>query len=82
MFFVWFRSTGRIHSAVVSGVNAATKSVTVEWFERGETKGKEVYHDFLEFELYFKYIGNNRSIAVVKLHTFKTSKKTVGLVLT
>merc|ERR1719187_3066077 len=36
------RSDGRIHSAVVSGINLATKSVTVEWFERGETKGKEI----------------------------------------
>ena len=34
--------SGRIHSAVVSGINVDTKSVTVEWFERGETKGKEV----------------------------------------
>jgi hypothetical protein len=33
---------GRIHSAVVSGINTTTRSVTVEWFERGETKGKEV----------------------------------------
>ena len=33
---------GRIHSAVVSGINIDTRSVTVEWFERGETKGKEV----------------------------------------
>lgn len=37
LFFV-----GRIHSAVISGVNDDAKSVTVEWFERGETKGKEV----------------------------------------
>jgi len=29
------RSNGRIHSAVVSGVNCDTLSVTVEWFERG-----------------------------------------------
>ena len=34
--------SGRIHSAVVSGINPETRSVTVEWFERGETKGKEV----------------------------------------
>merc|ERR1719167_1653803 len=33
---------GRIHSALVSGINVETKSVTVEWFERGETKGKEI----------------------------------------
>jgi len=36
------RSDGRIHSAVVSGINPETRSVTVEWFERGETKGKEI----------------------------------------
>eukprot|EP00092_Neocalanus_flemingeri_P024291 GFUD01026343.1.p1 GENE.GFUD01026343.1~~GFUD01026343.1.p1 ORF type:complete len:729 (+),score=177.07 GFUD01026343.1:167-2353(+) len=36
------RSDGRIHSAVVSGINVESKSVTVEWFERGETKGKEI----------------------------------------
>lgn len=40
------RSDGRIHSAVVSGLNNET--VTVEWFERGETKGKEI-----EIELIF-----------------------------
>ena len=34
---------GRIHSAVVSGINLETRSVTVEWFERGETKGKEMF---------------------------------------
>ena len=36
------RSDGRIHSAVVSGLNEAQQSITVEWFEGGETKGKEV----------------------------------------
>ncbi|KAG1666252.1 Kinesin-like protein KIF2A [Nymphon striatum] len=36
------RTDGRIHSAVISGVNLENKSVTVEWFERGETKGKEI----------------------------------------
>lgn len=38
----FFLISGRIHSAVVSGINIDTRSVTVEWFERGETKGKEV----------------------------------------
>jgi len=33
---------GRIHAAVVSSVNLSTRSVTVEWSEKGETKGKEV----------------------------------------
>ncbi|XP_044741565.1 kinesin-like protein Klp10A [Chrysoperla carnea] len=36
------RTDGRIHSALISGINWDTSSVTVEWFERGETKGKEV----------------------------------------
>ncbi|XP_044738244.1 kinesin-like protein Klp10A [Chrysoperla carnea] len=36
------RSDGRIHSALVSHVSWETRSVTVEWFEKGETKGKEV----------------------------------------
>jgi len=33
---------GRVHSAVISGVNEQSSSVTVEWFEHNETKGKEV----------------------------------------
>lgn len=39
------RTDGRVHSAIVSGVNHETRSVTVEWYERGETKGKEVEID-------------------------------------
>ncbi|XP_013785422.1 kinesin-like protein KIF2A isoform X2 [Limulus polyphemus] len=39
------RTNGRIHSAVISGINLATRSVTVEWFEHGETKGKEIEFD-------------------------------------
>lgn len=39
------RTDGRVHSAVVSGVNLEQRTVTVEWFERGETKGKEVEID-------------------------------------
>jgi len=34
--------SGRIHAAVVSSINLSTRSVTVEWSEKGETKGKEV----------------------------------------
>uniref|UniRef100_A0ABD2WAC4 Kinesin-like protein KIF2A-like N-terminal domain-containing protein n=1 Tax=Trichogramma kaykai TaxID=54128 RepID=A0ABD2WAC4_9HYME len=41
------RTDGRVHSAIVSGVNWDQRSVTVEWFERGETKGKEVEIDAL-----------------------------------
>nr|XP_054764705.1 uncharacterized protein LOC129271356 [Lytechinus pictus] len=35
-------NTGRVHSACISGINPGTDSVTVEWFERGDTKGKEI----------------------------------------
>ena len=48
-------SAGRIHSAVVSGINPETRSVTVEWFERGETKGKEVSH---ALSLCIKFLPN------------------------
>lgn len=41
-YSTFFFILGRIHSAVVSGINITTRSVTVEWFEKGETKGKEV----------------------------------------
>jgi len=34
------RSDGRIHAASISGVD--DDSITVEWFENGETKGKEI----------------------------------------
>jgi len=34
--------SGRVHSAIVSGLNYDSHTVTVEWFEKGETKGKEV----------------------------------------
>lgn len=39
------RSDGRIHSANVSGVDFVGLNVTVEWFEYGETKGKEINLD-------------------------------------
>jgi len=37
-----FKFLGRVHSAIVSGLNYDSRTVTVEWFEKGETKGKEV----------------------------------------
>jgi kinesin family protein 2/24 len=36
------RSNGRIHQAVITQINHETKSVTVEWQEKNEGKGKEV----------------------------------------
>lgn len=41
-----FVFVGRIHSAVISGVNLEAGSVTVEWFERNEIKGKEACVSF------------------------------------
>lgn len=39
---IFLAHVGRVHSSMISGVNLDTKSVTVEWYENGETKGKEV----------------------------------------
>lgn len=36
------RTDGRVHAAIVSGVNSKTRTVTVEWYEQTETKGKEI----------------------------------------
>ncbi|GJQ80353.1 hypothetical protein Trydic_g262 [Trypoxylus dichotomus] len=36
------RTDGRVHSAMVASVNHEMRTATVEWFEQGETKGKEV----------------------------------------
>lgn len=36
--------TGRIHQAMVTSLNDDNESVTVEWIENGDTKGKEVKH--------------------------------------
>lgn len=33
---------GRVHTAYVGGINFDLGSATVEWFEQGETKGKEI----------------------------------------
>ena len=34
------RSDGRIHSACVTDLKPESRSVSVEWFENNETKGK------------------------------------------
>lgn len=38
--YLW--SAGRVHSAIVAAINNDQRSATVEWFEEGETKGKEI----------------------------------------
>uniref|UniRef100_A0AAQ6A6K7 Kinesin motor domain-containing protein n=1 Tax=Amphiprion ocellaris TaxID=80972 RepID=A0AAQ6A6K7_AMPOC len=41
---IWFNnvSFGRIHQAMVTSLNEDNESVTVEWIENGDTKGKEI----------------------------------------
>ncbi|XP_075445908.1 kinesin-like protein KIF2A isoform X1 [Ascaphus truei] len=36
------RSDGRIHQAMVTSLNDDSESITVEWIENGDTKGKEI----------------------------------------
>ncbi|MEQ2189547.1 Kinesin-like protein kif2a [Goodea atripinnis] len=36
------RSDGRIHQAMVTSLHDDNDSVTVEWIENGDTKGKEI----------------------------------------
>ncbi|XP_076331185.1 kinesin-like protein KIF2A isoform X2 [Tachypleus tridentatus] len=55
-------NTSRIHSAVISGINTATRSATVEWFERGETKGKEIEFEAL-YALNPGICGSSRSVS-------------------
>ncbi|ETE68602.1 Kinesin-like protein KIF2A, partial [Ophiophagus hannah] len=42
-FFSWLKKElGRIHEAMVTSLNEDNESVTVEWIENGDTKGKEI----------------------------------------
>ncbi|XP_054373734.1 kinesin-like protein KIF2A isoform X10 [Molothrus ater] len=40
--FLWVWIEGRIHQAMVTSLNKDNESVTVEWIENGDTKGKEI----------------------------------------
>ena len=51
---------------MISGVNLDTKSVTVEWYENGETKGKEVKNELHNREVKFDIYGK-RQTAKIKL---------------
>ena len=56
------RSNGRIHQAVITQINHETKSVTVEWQEKNEGKGKEIDLDAivqLNPNLFTSSNGNN-----------------------
>ncbi|XP_026721526.1 kinesin-like protein KIF2A isoform X7 [Athene cunicularia] len=39
---MWCFDPGRIHQAMVTSLNEDNESVTVEWIENGDTKGKEI----------------------------------------
>ena len=41
-------AAGRVHGAVITGIDTEKQYVSVEWFENGETKGKEVGALYLE----------------------------------
>ncbi|KAL1115602.1 hypothetical protein AAG570_005892 [Ranatra chinensis] len=36
------RTDGRVHAAIVSAVDLVNRDVNVEWYENGETRGKEI----------------------------------------
>ncbi|XP_014260916.1 kinesin-like protein KIF2A isoform X2 [Cimex lectularius] len=55
------RTDGRTHPAIVSSVNNTLRSVTVEWFEKGETKGKEIEFDAI-FALNANLLPSNNII--------------------
>lgn len=59
------RSDGRIHQAVVTQLHVPSSSVSVEWCERNETKGKEIELEAL-YALNSTLLGakvNNRAMA-------------------
>ncbi|XP_029341105.1 kinesin-like protein KIF2A [Acyrthosiphon pisum] len=56
--------SGRIHKAVVSRMNPDTRSISVEWLENGETKGKEIDLDEI-LELNSQLRSNITSITMV-----------------
>ncbi|XP_073999222.1 kinesin-like protein 10A isoform X2 [Rhodnius prolixus] len=75
------RTDGRTHPAIVSNVNSAMQTVTVEWFERGETKGKEI--DFatiyaLNANLHPTSNINNQSLDTTSNIERHTSRASIG----
>ena len=48
--------SGRVHSAMISGINKELNSVMVEWYENGEAKGKEVSFCNYSYSSYMTYI--------------------------
>ncbi|KAK2722134.1 hypothetical protein QYM36_002628, partial [Artemia franciscana] len=63
------RTNGRVHAAVISSVNVSARSVSVEWTEKGETKGKEVDVDAL------LQLNPNLIPSSVEIHKSASQKK-------
>lgn len=55
------RTNGRVHSAIISNVDEINRSVTVEWQEEEEVKGKEI-----DFESIFDLNPNLADNAIIK----------------
>jgi len=58
------RTNGRVHSAVISNVDEINRSVTVEWQEEEEVKGKEI-----DFDAIFDLNPNLSDSAISKNET-------------
>ena len=69
------RSNGRVHPAIITQINPGPKTLTVEWQERNEGKGKEVDLDAI--------IQNNPNLftslmGVNHLNGFQTNRRNVN----
>lgn len=77
------RSDGRIHSANVSGVDFVGQNVTVEWFEYGETKGKEINLDQVyalnpQFNPKAPKVNKRQSLPQSQVHKDVSSSPSIG----
>lgn len=69
------RFLGRIHQAMVTSLNEDNESVTVEWIENGDTKGKEVnliILEILSFENCVIYVHMTLEFALETKRRYKS----------
>lgn len=59
---------GRIHQAMVTSLNEDNESVTVEWIENGDTKGKEVKTNKTKHHL-LHCVSRNGSGLLIHFHS-------------
>lgn len=82
------RSDGRIHQAVVTQLHVPSSSVSVEWCERNETKGKEIELEalyalnstLLVIDRYSIFISINKLISYYDLKGAKNNRAGAGQV--